>query len=80
MACRLPEPWRLVARKISDHYSEDGVKRALILKEGSNYSIKFYLNESFFHEIKYENKSIYFVESAAFNYTSGVFNNVKNFS
>jgi hypothetical protein len=80
MAFSLPELWRLAVRKISEHYSEDGAKRALILKEGIDYSIKFYLKEAFFHQIKYKNKSIYFVESAAFNYMSGVFKNVKDFS
>jgi len=64
---------------ISEFISDNGVKKAVVVKIDDSYSIDFYVNESYNHTIMYAGNSLRYVEDAAENYVLGIFKNIKDF-
>ena len=67
--------------EISDYYSDDGTKKAIVFKQDRGYGIDFYENEKYTHSTlhSYEDKSLHFVEDAAENFVLGHFKNYRDF-
>lgn len=66
-------------RNISEFYSEDKSKKAIIVSHDDSYSIDLYENDKYYHTILYAGNSLRYVEDAAENYVLGIFKNVKDF-
>jgi hypothetical protein len=66
-------------REISEYYSEDKTKKAVVILNGEDYNIDFYVNDKYYHSILYAGKSLRYVEDAAENYALGIFKNVRDF-
>jgi hypothetical protein len=66
-------------REISEYYSDDKTKKAIVINHGTDYTIDFYVNEKYYHSIMYAGKSQRYVEDAAENYALGIFKNIKDF-
>ena len=66
-------------REISEFYSDDRTKKAIVISNGEEYVIDFYENDRYYHSILYPGKSLCYVEDAAENYAIGVFKNIKDF-
>jgi hypothetical protein len=63
-------------KTISERSSNDKVKKAVINidQKACYYFIDFYANNMYIDTIAYPEKSIYYVEDAAENYTLGILN------
>ena len=63
-------------KTISEHYSDDKSKKAIVNVDlkACYYFIDFYLNDIYTDSVAYPEKSIHFVEDAAENYTLGILN------
>ena len=66
-------------REISEFYSDDKTKKAVVILSGEDYVIDFYENGKYYHSIMYANKSLRYIEDAAENYALGIFKNIKDF-
>lgn len=66
---------------ISEYFSEDNNKKAVVSIFEGRYVIDFYVNEEYNHSIlnAYQDKSLHFVEDAAENYVLGHFKNYRDF-
>lgn len=66
---------------ISEYWSDDRSKHAVVCMMNGRYLIDFYLNEEYNHSIlsAYEDKSLQFVEGAAEDYVLGHFKNYRDF-
>jgi hypothetical protein len=64
---------------ISEFYSEDQTKKAVVVKNDSDYCIDFYNNGKYEHSIMYVGRSLRYAEDAAENYALGIFKNIKDF-
>ena len=65
---------------ISEYFSDDSTKKAVVVLQGSRYLIDFYSNDVYAHTILYNTKSLNYVEDAAENYVLGVFENIRDFN
>lgn len=65
--------------QLSEYYSEDRQRKAVINLIKETLSVDFYQNEEYIWTIEYPDKSIHYVEDAAENYVLGIFNNVKDY-
>jgi hypothetical protein len=68
-----------MSREISEYYSEDKTKKAVVILHGEDYTIDFFQNEKYNHSIMYSGKSLNYVQDAAENYALGIFKNIKDF-
>lgn len=66
--------------QVSEFYSEDGSKKAVVVEHRGDYSIDFYDNNRYNHTIMYTDRSLRYVEDAAENYVLGIFKNIKDFN
>lgn len=66
-------------REISEYYSDDKTKKAIVISHGEDYSIDFYVNDKYYHSIMYAGKSLRYAEDAAENYALGIYKNIKDF-
>jgi hypothetical protein len=66
-------------REISEFYSDDKSKKAVIVKHNTDYTIDFYRDGKYDHSIMYAGKSLHYVEDAAENYALGIFKNIRDF-
>lgn len=66
---------------ISEYWSDDRSKHAVVCMMNGRYLIDFYENGKYNHSIlsAYEDKSLYFVEDAAENFVLGHFKNYRDF-
>lgn len=64
---------------ISEFSSDDGTKKAIVVKNNNSYSIDFYENNKYYHSIMYTDRSLRYAEDAAENYALGIFKNIKDF-
>ena len=64
---------------ISDYYSEDGTKKAVVFKQNQGYGIDFYLNEEYDHSCLFNSKSLQYAEDAAENFVLGINKNYRLF-
>lgn len=66
---------------ISEYYSDDNSKRAVVCMLGGRYVIDFYENSKYTHSTlhSYQDKSLNFVEDAAENFVLGIFKNYRDF-
>lgn len=51
--------------EISNYFSDDGTKKAVVFKQDRAYGIDFYINEQYNYTMVYNNKSVEYVENAA---------------
>jgi len=65
--------------KVSEFYSEDKSKRAVVVEHNGKYSIDFYEDNNYNHSILYVDESLRLVEDVAENYATGIFRNIKDF-
>ena len=65
--------------EISDYYSNDGTKKAVVFKTDHNYGVDFYENTEYDHTLLFTSKSLRYVEDAAENYVLGIFRNYRDF-
>jgi hypothetical protein len=65
--------------EISEYYSDDRTKKAVVIKYNTDYSIDFYENDNYYHSIMYTDKSLRYVEDAAENYALGIFKSIRDF-
>lgn len=65
--------------EISDYFSDDGSKKAIVFKIDRGYGIDFYLNKEYDHSCLFTSKSLQYVEDAAENYVLGVSKNYRLF-
>lgn len=68
-----------MTNKLSEYYSDDRSKKAVVIEHEGRYSIDFYENNSYNHSIMYNDKNLHYVEDAAENYALGIFKNIKDF-
>jgi hypothetical protein len=63
-------------KPITEYYSDDKTKKAVINVDlkACYYFIDFYLNDKYTNTVSYPEKSIYYVQDAAENYTLGILN------
>jgi len=63
-------------KPITEYYSDDKTKKAIVNVDlkACYYFIDFYLNDIYTDTIAYPEKSIYYVQDAAENYTLGILN------
>lgn len=66
-------------KQLSEFFSTDKNKKAVVVEHEGRYSIDFYENNSYNHTIMYNDKNLHYVEDAAENYALGVFRNIKDF-
>ena len=66
-------------REISEYYSDDKTKKAVVIQNDKDYVIDFYSNNKYYHSIMYSDRSLRYVEDAAENYVLGIFKNIKDF-
>jgi len=66
---------------ISEFFSDDASKKAIVFLMGGRYGIDFYENSTYNHTILhgYEDKSLNYVEDAAENYVLGVSKHFKSY-
>lgn len=64
---------------ISEHYSECGTKKAIVVKYGEDYSIDFYCDGKYNHTIMCSGMSVQYVEDCAENYALGIYKSIKDF-
>lgn len=65
---------------LSEHTNDDGSLKAVINLVGEHFSVDFYKDGKYDHNIDYVTKDIRYVEDAAENYVNGFFTNVKEYS
>lgn len=65
--------------ELSDYFSDDGTKKAVVFKQDKGFGIDFYVNEEYDHTLIYNSNSLQFVEDAAENFVLGIFENYKSF-
>jgi len=67
---------------ISEYWSDDGSKHAVVSLLNSKYLIDFYESNNYTHTAiqSYEDKSLHYVEDAAENFVLGYFKNYRDFS
>ena len=66
-------------KALSEYYSDDNSKKAVIVEHEGNYCIDFYENNKYNHTIMYVGKSLRYIEDAAENYALGIFKNIRDF-
>ena len=66
---------------LSEHFSEDGKRHAIIKLVDEHFDVDFYLNNDYYTTITYESKALTYVEDAAENWVLGIFseNHIKDF-
>lgn len=65
--------------EISDYFSDDGTKKAVVFKQDRGYGVDFYHNEQYDHSCLFTSKSLNYVEDAAENYVLGINKNYRLF-
>lgn len=65
--------------EISDYFSDDGTKKAIVFKQDRGYGIDFYENDEYTHSLLYNTKSLQYVEDAAENFVLGIFTGYRKF-
>lgn len=67
---------------ISEYWSDDSNKHAVVSLLNSRYLIDFYENDVYVHTAiqSYQDKSLHYVEDAAENFVLGHFKNYRDFS
>lgn len=64
---------------ISDYFSDDGTKKAVVFKQDRGYGIDFFENEEYDHTLLFTSKSLQYVEDAAENFVLGINKNYRLF-
>ena len=64
---------------ISDYFSYDGSKKAIVFKQDRGYGVDFYQNEEYDHTLLFTSKSLQYVEDTAENYVLGINKNYRLF-
>jgi hypothetical protein len=64
---------------ISDYFSDDGSKKAIVFKQDRGYGVDFYQNEEYDHTLLFTSKSLQYVEDTAENYVLGINKNYRLF-
>ena len=65
--------------EISDYFSDDGLKKAIVFKQDNGYGIDFYEDTKYTHSLLYNTKSLQYVEDAAENFVLGIFTGYRKF-
>ena len=67
---------------ISEYWSDDRNKYAVVCSINGKYIIDFYENSKYTHSVvnAYQDKSLHYVEDAAENFVLGHFENYRDFS
>jgi hypothetical protein len=65
---------------LSEHSNDNGSLAAIIYLIDEHFSVDFFKNGKYDHNIDYVTKDIRYVEDAAENYVNGLFANVKEYS
>jgi hypothetical protein len=65
--------------EISEYFSKDGVKKAVVFQQDIGYGIDFYENAEYDHTLLFNSNSLRYVEDAAENYVLGIFKNYRDF-
>lgn len=65
--------------ELSDYFSDDGTKKAVVFRQDRGYGIDFYENAEYSHSLLYNTKSLQYVEDAAENFVLGIFTGYKNY-
>ena len=62
----------MIYNELSEFYSDDMIKKAVIKHDGKSYYLDAYENNIHVKTITFSDKSVYYVEDAAENYVSGI--------
>ena len=65
--------------EISDYFSNDGTKKAVVFRQDNGYGIDFYEKTEYSHTLLYNTRSLQYVEDAAENFVLGIFTGYRKF-